>query len=115
MQVPSFETFQIQADLIFISGLLSQGWYVVVPDYEGPNSVFCGTTICLFCIDSIRGTIKFFNSTGNSTVKTALWGIHMVQLLLWASIVQPNYAPELELVGAAVGCTIPNITAFIEK
>ena len=39
MQVPSFETFQIQADLIFISGLLSQGWYVVVPDYEGPNSV----------------------------------------------------------------------------
>ena len=117
MQVPSFETFQIQADLIFISGLLSQGWYVVVPDYEGPNSVFpVGRQSAYSVLDSIRGTIKFFNSTGNSTVKTALLGYSYGAVAsLWASIVQPNYAPELELVGAAVGCTIPNITAFIEK
>ena len=67
-------------------------------------------------LDSIRGTIKFLNSTGNSTVKTALLGYSYGAVAsLWASIVQPNYAPELELVGAAVGCTIPNITAFIEK
>lgn len=117
MQVPSFETFQIQADLIFISGLLSQGWYVVVPDYEGPNSVFpVGRQSAYSVLDSIRGTIKFLNSTGNSTVKTALLGYSYGAVAsLWASIVQPNYAPELELVGAAVGCTIPNITAFIEK
>lgn len=117
MQVPSFETFQIQADLIFISGLLSQGWYVVVPDYEGPNSVFpVGRQSAYSVLDSIRGTIKFFNSTGNSTVKTALLGYSYGAVAsLWASIVQPNYAPELELVGEAVGCTIPNITAFIEK
>lgn len=117
MQVPSFETFQIQADLIFISGLLDQGWYVVVPDYEGPNSVFpVGRQSAYSVLDSIRGAIKFLNPTGHLTTKTALLGYSYGAVAsLWASVLQPNYAPELELVGAAVGCTIPNITAFIER
>ncbi|KAK4505460.1 hypothetical protein PRZ48_003423 [Zasmidium cellare] len=99
-----------------IVGALSRGWYVNVPDHEGPLASF----LCLVqeghaTLDSIRAVKNQFQGwqLSNNT-KIALWGYSGGSIASeWAAELQVQYAPELKIDGAALGGLAPNFTAAL--
>ncbi|CAD1813073.1 unnamed protein product [Candida parapsilosis] len=108
----SFETFQIQAELAFVSMALSKGWFVLIPDYEGPHSSFPAAKISAFSVmNSMRAAKTFINRDAHFAMLGYSGGAFASA---WTAILQPQYAPELKIVGAAMGGTIANISAMVE-
>lgn len=99
-----------------IPAALGQGWIVSVPDFEGPLAAFVmGLTEGRAVLDSIRGVLSepTFGLSVNET-RTALWGYSGGSIAsLWAVELQNQYAPELTINGAAIGGTVPSLTASI--
>ncbi|CAK9440078.1 uncharacterized protein LODBEIA_P41780 [Lodderomyces beijingensis] len=109
-------TIATQAEMYFVAALLEQGYYVVIPDYEGPKSAFTvGVQAGRATLNSIRAALASHNTTGISpAAKVVMWGYSGGSLASgWASALQPQYAPELgpSLLGAALGGFVTNITA----
>ena len=108
----SFETFQIQAELAFVSMALSKGWFVLIPDYEGPHLSFPAAKISAFSVmNSMRAAKTFINRDAHFAMLGYSGGAFASA---WTAILQPQYAPELKIVGAAMGGTIANISAMVE-
>ena len=112
-------TLSTQTEMPFISVLIEQGYYVVVPDYEGPKLTFTvGRQSGQATLNSIRAALKSGNLTGiTEDAKVAMWGYSGGSLASgWAAALQPKYAPELDnnLIGAALGGFVTNITATAE-
>ncbi|KAL3483289.1 secretory lipase-domain-containing protein [Aspergillus germanicus] len=84
-----------QIEYLFISSALNKGWIVTVPDYLGPKSAY-GANI-------ISATVAMWGYSGRSLASG------------WAAELQPSYAPELKIAGAALGGTVPKITPVIES
>jgi hypothetical protein len=93
---------------------LAQGWAVVVTDYEGPDSAFgAGRMAGRGVLDGIRGA-ESLPGTGLTGVQTpvGLWGYSGGGLATsWAAELQPGYAPELNIAGAASGGTPSDMVA----
>lgn len=96
-----------------ITGALSRGWYVNVPDHEGPLASFtCGVQEGHATLDSIRAVKNQFQgwSLANDT-RVAMWGYSGGSIASeWAAELQVQYAPELKIDGAALGGLVPNLT-----
>lgn len=95
---------------------LGQGWYVNVPDYEGPLAAFtAGVQSGHATLDSVRAVLE----TGfglSSSVRYALWGYSGGALASeWAAELQVQYAPELNFSGAALGGLTPNVTSVMNS
>lgn len=87
--------------------LLLAGWAVALPDFEGPKSVFlAGPQAGHAVLDGIRA-VKSFGTDGVGTANPwALDGYSGgAEATAWAAQLQPSYAPEVRLVGAAMGGT----------
>lgn len=124
-----------------IATALSFGWFVNVPDYEGPLASFAtGVQAGHATIDSIRA---IFNLNANNThpcqykddddddhhlptslhlpltsanTLTAMWGYSGGALASeWAAELQKAYAPEMSFAGAALGGLTPNVTSSLES
>lgn len=97
---------------------LSRGWFVNMPDYEGPLASFnAGVQSGHATIDSVRAVL---NAAGDelpgldADAPSALWGYSGgAQASEWAAELQVQYAPELNLRGAALGGVTPNITSIL--
>ncbi|EMG48155.1 Lipase 4 [Candida maltosa Xu316] len=112
-------TIASQTEMYFIAALLEQGYYVTVPDYEGPKSTFTvGRQSGQAVLNAIRGSLHSGNDTGiNEDAEVVMWGYSGGSLASgWAAALQPAYAPELSdnLLGAALGGFVTNITATAE-
>ena len=70
---PSYADIQLNSNAmtnIYLSALMNKGYYVVLPDFQGPDSAYlCGGTSGLGVLDGIRATLTSGNLTG---VKTKL-------------------------------------------
>lgn len=111
-------TMEMQAEMILIQSVLNKGWFVVTPDYEGPNAAqTAGKISGQATLDSIRATLQTNNITGiQSDAQTVMWGYSGGSLATgWAAALQPEYAPELKenLIGAAVGGFLTNLTSSL--
>lgn len=93
---------------------LSQGWYVAVPDHEGPRSAFiAGYEQGQAGLDGIRAAENFLGMTQDTQV--AMYGYSGgASATAWMANLQPTYAPELNIVGAVHGGTPVDILATIE-
>jgi hypothetical protein len=103
-------------DVLMIDAALDRGWYVATADYEGPHNVFtCGLTSGQGVLDSIRAVLASTNVTGlKADAGVVLWGYSGGALATgWAAEIQPTYAPELELLGAAMGGTPVDVNATV--
>ena len=114
----SINTIALQVESTFMNVLLTKGWYVIIPDYEGPNAAFtAGRLAGMATLDSIRGVLSTEAKTNlNPAAKVALWGFSGGSLpTSWAALLQPSYAPDLRdtLVGAAFGGWVSNITRTV--
>lgn len=111
-----FSTVALQFEMFFVASLLERGYYVVMPDYEGPRSSFtAGRNAGHATLDSITATYATTNVTGISpNAKTVLWGYSGGTIAsAWATVLLQDYAPELQpkLLGTALGGFVTNITA----
>ena len=95
---------------------LSQGWYLNVPDYEGPLASFTsGVQSGHATIDSVRAVLNSGFGLAPDA-KYALYGYSGGALAgEWAAELQAQYAPELHFAGAALGGLTPNITSVVES
>jgi len=93
---------------------LGKGWYVNVPDFEGPLASYtAGVMSGHATIDSIRAVLNSGFGLSDQT-KYVMWGYSGGALASeWAAELQVQYAPELQFAGAALGGLTPNITSVL--
>ncbi|PWN21692.1 putative lipase precursor [Microstroma glucosiphilum] len=84
---------------------LNQGYYVVIPDHEGPTSSFiAGRNAGHIVLDSIRAAIKA--ESLSSKTRIGMYGYSGgANAGVFASSLAPGYAPELNVVGVSLGGT----------
>ncbi|KAK6199350.1 secretory lipase-domain-containing protein [Scheffersomyces amazonensis] len=115
----SMNTLVTQFEMYFIQAALDLGWYVTIPDYEGPQAAFtAGRQAGHAVLDGIRATLHSGNITGvDENAQLTMWGYSGGSLATgWAAALQPDYAPELKdkILGAALGGFVTNITATLD-
>ncbi|OAA73810.1 Lipase, secreted [Cordyceps fumosorosea ARSEF 2679] len=109
-------TVLTQAELLPVEAALEQGWVVVLPDYEGPEALYLAHRLAgQAVLDGIRAALRSGNLTGiEADATVAMWGYSAGSMATtWAAELQPSYAPELRIAGAAIGGTTPNITNVV--
>ncbi|QIG42070.1 lipase [Nocardioides anomalus] len=86
-----------------VVGLAAQGYAVTVPDFEGTDLHWvAGHESGWSTLDSIRATESYLGMPASQ--KVGLFGYSGGSIAgEWAAELAPSYAPELNLVGAAVG------------
>lgn len=113
---PDKGTMTTETELLLVEGAMEQGWVVIVPDFLGPNAAFLANKLAGHSVlDGIRAAINSNSFTGISTNPTVtMWGYSGGSVAsMWAAELQPSYAPEVVIAGAAVGGTVPNITSVV--
>ncbi|CZR51588.1 related to lipase 1 [Phialocephala subalpina] len=97
-----------------MSDLLARGWFVSVPDYEGPLSSYCaGVQAGHATLDSVRAVLQVAGDFGLRTAdaRAALWGYSGGAMATeFAAELAGSYTPDLKLAGVVEGGTAPNIT-----
>ena len=110
---PSYSLYNDTGNSFDIANALGKGWYVNVPDFEGPlASLSLGVQAGHATLDSVRAVLK--SDTGlNTDARYAMWGYSGGSLASeWAAELQVQYAPELTFAGAALGGLVPNVTSI---
>lgn len=111
-----FGTIVTQGEMGVIEKALEGGLYVTVPDFLGPKSAFLANNLAGYAVlDGIRATLASSNFTrlGKDPAIT-LWGYSGGSLASgFAAELQPSYAPELKIAGAALGGTVPDILSVL--
>lgn len=95
---------------------LERGWAVVLPDPGGVDGRFFTPRVMGYAtLDSVRAATHFAPSGLTSpTVKTALWGYSGGGIASsWAAELQPTYAPELRMAGAAIGAPVADLVGAL--
>ncbi|OAA36845.1 Lipase, secreted [Metarhizium rileyi] len=113
---PANGTSTTQTELLLVEAALEQGWVVIVPDFLGPQGAFLANALAGHAtLDGIRAAINSGSLTGISRNPTVtMWGYSGGSLAsMFAAELQPSYAPELVIAGAAVGGAVPNITTAV--
>ncbi|KAF4513199.1 hypothetical protein G6O67_000501 [Ophiocordyceps sinensis] len=114
---PNHGTIVTEAELLLVEAALEQGWVVIVPDFLGPKGAFLANELAgQATLDGVRAAINSASFTGIRKKPTVtMWGYSGGSLAtLWAAELQPTYAPELSIAGAAVGGTVPNIATTVK-
>ncbi|KAK2748957.1 hypothetical protein FQN57_007240 [Myotisia sp. PD_48] len=113
----AFGTIIIQSELLLITAALQKGWIVALPDYEGPTAAFLANWRAGYAIlDGIRAALNSAPFTRISPRATiTLWGTSGGSMVSgFAAELHQAYAPELNIVGAALGGIVPQITTTLE-
>lgn len=99
--------------------MLARGWFVLVPDYEGPRASFCaGVQAGHAMLDAGRAIRQVGGQFGlrMDRLKLGFWGYSGGALATeFAVELAAAYAPELAIDAAAIGGASPNLTAADER
>ncbi|PSR84065.1 lipase 1 [Coniella lustricola] len=111
---PSYSLYEGVSQDIKIA--LGKGYFVVVPDYEGPLASFTAGHMSGYAtLDGVRATLNAADLYGlPEDPYYAVWGYSGGALASeWAAELQEDYAPELDFAGAALGGLTPNVTSVL--
>lgn len=103
---PKLESPTAQLQVLIAEDLLNRGWIVIVPDIQGPKAAYPPREIAAYAsLDAIRATLNAADLTGvKQDAKFAIWGYSGGASAGLATVqVMPSYAPELNIVAAAIG------------
>lgn len=94
-----------------VQDAIDAGIIVNVPDHQGPNSAFtAGHLEAQISLDSIRA-LNSVKEVDFDNAKFANWGYSGGSIPAgWSAELAPTYAPELNLVGTAMGGVVANLT-----
>ncbi|WP_159839892.1 lipase family protein [Nocardia sp. CY41] len=103
----------LTASSSMLNVLLARGWTVALPDHLGPQfALGAGRLGGQITLDGVRAA-KRLPELGLQNSPAALTGYSGGGLATaWAAALQPSYAPELRLVGAAIGGAPMNLVAM---
>jgi hypothetical protein len=108
-----------QAEIVLIDAAVGQGFAVSVPDYEGFDGDFGAAQQPGYAIlDGLRAAEQFapLGLPSGTATPAALWAYSGGSLASgWGAQVQPTYAPELNLRGAAVGGFVTDLAQALLK
>lgn len=95
---------------------LGKGYYVTVPDYEGPLASFTAGHMSGYAtLDAIRATLNgadLYDLPDDTLYAT--WGYSGGALATeWAAELAADYASELSFAGSAMGGLTPNVTSVL--
>jgi hypothetical protein len=112
---PSYSLYSDAGRPLDIAAALGRGWYVNVPDFEGPLASFAlGVQEGHATLDSVRAVLHPRFALGKD-IRYAMWGYSGGSIASeWAAELQVQYAPELSFAGVALGGLVPNVTSIIE-
>ena len=105
-----------QFELMIILYALRRGWVLSLPDHEGTDGRWGAPVEPGYCtLDGIRAAMSFDPLDLDRATPVALWGYSGGGLATsWAVEAAADYAPELDIVGAALGSPVGNpASAFI--
>ncbi|KAK4110254.1 LIP-domain-containing protein [Canariomyces notabilis] len=101
-----------------IADALALGWFVAVPDYEGPLASYAaGVQAGHATIDGVRAVLQVGGLFGlrMDVTKVALWGYSGGALASeWAAELAVQYAPKMKFAGIALGGLTPNVTGVTD-
>lgn len=89
---------------------------MIVPDHEGARGAFLANILAGHAVlDGIRAALRSGSFTGiDQSASVALWGYSGGSVASsFAAELHPSYAPELNIVGAAIGGTVPYLSNAI--
>ncbi|CAJ2501707.1 Uu.00g045600.m01.CDS01 [Anthostomella pinea] len=111
-----------------IGAALARGWFVVVPDFEGPLAAFgAGPQAAHAVLDSVRAVFESDAFPGErmgeegedrneGDTRVALWGYSGGSLAsTFAAERQTAYAPKVRFAGMAIGGLVPNLTEVLHS
>jgi hypothetical protein len=109
----------INGEKAVISTLLEQGYTVTIPDFEGEGLDWAaGHEAGWGTLDAIRATERSLHLPA-STTKVGMIGYSGGSIAgEWASELAPTYAPELDLVGTAIGgipVNLGNVMKYVDS
>ena len=95
-------------ELLVIANALQRGWAVSIADHEGLHGYFAAPREPGYRIlDGIRAVKSFAPVGVLPDAPIALWGYSGGGMATsWAAEMAPEYAPELDIVGAALGAPV---------
>lgn len=98
LSVSNFDTAQSLVALL-------RGYAVVYPDHEGPHSEFiAGKQSGQATLDGVRAALSYAPAGLGPRTPVGLWGYSGGGgATAWAAALKSSYAPELNVVGAAIG------------
>ncbi|WP_449289779.1 lipase family protein [Nocardia rhizosphaerae] len=94
---------------------LRRGWTMVLPDHLGPTFAYGAARLGgLITLDGIRAVrqVERLRIGGSRVAMAGYSGGGMATA--WAAALQPGYAPELDLAGAAMGGVPMNLVSMLE-
>ncbi|MFC9997265.1 lipase family protein [Nocardia sp. NPDC127526] len=98
-----------------LNAVLARGWSIALPDHLGPNFAYGAARLGgLITLDGIRA-VQRVAELGLAASPVAMMGYSGGGMATaWAAALQREYAPELNLVGAAEGGVPMNMLKMIE-
>ena len=95
-------------ELLLLTGMLRRGWALSVCDHEGLEGRFGAAREPGYrVLDGIRATLNFDPLGFDPDTKVGLFGYSGGGMATsWAAEMAPTYAPELNIVGAALGSPV---------
>lgn len=104
----------VPSEVALAAAGLAKGWAVAVPDPGGIDNRFLTPRVMGYTtLDGIRAAASFapLGLSGADT-RVALWGYSGGGVATsWAAELQPEYAPELDIAGAAIGAPVQDLAA----
>ncbi|WP_067884998.1 lipase family protein [Nocardia vaccinii] len=97
-----------QLEWVLVAGALQRGWAVSIADHEGPNGNFGAPREPGYrSLDGIRAALRFAPLGLHARTPVAVWGYSGGGMAgSWLVEMAPVYAPEIDIVGAALGAPV---------
>jgi hypothetical protein len=97
-----------QLELLVIASALDRGWVVSIADHEGQNGYFGAAREPGYrVLDGIRAALGFGPLGLRDDTPVGVWGYSGGGMASsWVVEMAPDYAPELDIVGAALGAPV---------
>lgn len=114
---PTYQLFGKNA-IPEVQALISEGYTVVVPDYEGQrNSYTVGKLAGKQILDAARAALSLPGiKHSNQTTSVGLWGYGTSGYSTgWAGEIAESYAPDVPLKGYALGGVITNLLGWMHN
>lgn len=106
-----------QLEFVLIAAILEQGWAVSIPDHEGRDGHWGAPyEPGYYVLDGVRATQGAEQLGLSPADPVALWGYSGGGLATaWAAEVSGGYAPELNLVGVALGSPVGDLGNTLQR
>ncbi|MEV6361278.1 lipase family protein [Nocardia asteroides] len=104
-------------ELLCFADALSRGWAISIPDHEGMLGAWGAPREPGYrALDGARAALNFAPLGLNPQAQVGLWGYSGGGLATsWAAEMAPDYAPELDIVGAVLGSPVGDLVSTFHR